>query len=210
MDDNFPQLILPQLATLVTDAPVGDNWLHEIKYDGYRQLCRRNGEQVDFFTRRGHRWSDKFPRIADSIRSMAAASRFWLDGELVVMLKGGKSCFGSLQQAVATRDQACLAYYAFDLLYLDGKDLCREPVETRKEMLFKLIGAGKWNLHTIDHIRGHGPEFFMAACQQNLEGIVSKKAGSIYRPEIRSMEWVKVKCRGYAEIRDVRWEWWKK
>jgi bifunctional non-homologous end joining protein LigD len=143
-------------------------------------------------------------------RSRLAADRVWLDGELVVMLTEGISCFGSLQQAVATRDQACLAYYPFDLLYLDGRDLCRVPLERRKEMLFEMIGEGEWNLRAIDHIRGHGPEFFLAACKQRLEGIISKKADSCYRPGIRSKEWLKVKCRGYAETRDVRWEWWKK
>jgi len=164
--------------------------------------------QVDCFTRRGHRWSDKFASITDSIRQLAA-KQIWLDGELVVMLEDGKSCFGSLQQAVARRNQQCLAYYAFDLLYLDGKDLCREPLQIRKKMLFGLIGEGKWNLRTIDYIQGHGPDFFLLACNQNLEGIISKKAGSIYRPGNRSKEWVKVKCRGYSETRHVKWEWWK-
>jgi bifunctional non-homologous end joining protein LigD len=121
---------LPQLSTLVTDPPAGDAWLHEIKYDGYRLLCCKDGERVDCsYTRRGHRWSDKFYVIAESV-SWLSADRAW--------------------QALATLDQACLAYYAFDLLYLDGGDLCRVALERRKEMLFEMIGEGEWNLRVID------------------------------------------------------------
>jgi bifunctional non-homologous end joining protein LigD len=77
MDDEFQKVILPQLSTLVTDAPDGDDWLHEIKYDGYRMLCRKDGERVDCFTRRGHRWSDKFPAISMSVAVWLRTGSGW-------------------------------------------------------------------------------------------------------------------------------------
>ena len=185
------------------EAPTGCDWFHEIKLDGYRLLCRRDGGRVDFFTRRGYNWTKKFPGIVDSVRRLPA-DQLWLDGELVVMKQQGSSCFASLQTAIGTRDQRCLAYYVFDLLYLDGKNLCGVPLESRKPLLSNLIGDGEWNLQYIDHIQGDGPEFFLAACSQGLEGIVSKRSNSIYRPGVRSWDWVRAKCRGYLEIRNVR------
>ena len=131
---------------------------------------------------------DRYKRKAAGCGPGLAGRRTGGDAEA-----GGYPVSALCSGPVATRDQACLAYYAFDLLYLDGRDLCSVAQERRKEMLIEIIGEGEWNLRAIDHIRGRGPEFFLAACQQKLEGIVSKKADSSYRPGTRSKEWLKVK-----------------
>lgn len=210
--DDLPELVKPMLASLSpTGPPGGDGWLHEIKLDGFRLLCRfdRECDQVDFYTRRGFRWTDKFPAIAQEIRKLKA-DQLWLDGELVVMTEEGRSCFGSLQVAVARRDQGCPAYYVFDLLHLDGKKMSWEPLEARKSLLRGLVQGEAWNLRYVDYQRGFGPEFFELACVQGVEGIVSKRAGSSYRPGVRSKDWLKTICRGYHKTRKVAWKWWEK
>jgi len=205
--DQFPDLILPQLATLAPAPPEGEAWLHEVKFDGFRLLSSKDGDRVEFYTRNGHRWSDKFPAIAAEVRQLKA-ERLWLDGEIVVMTGEGRSCFGSLQMAIAEKNQSCLAYYVFDLLFQE-RNLCLEPLEVRKHMLHDLV-HNTWNLYYVDFQRGYGPEFFEAACAQQLEGIVSKKADSIYRPGTRSRTWLKSKYRGFHAVRNVVWKWWQK
>ncbi|WP_224962571.1 ATP-dependent DNA ligase [Geomonas subterranea] len=208
--DDLPDLVKPMLATLSpTGPPEGDGWLHELKHDGYRLLCRldRNRDQVDFYTRRGFRWSEKFRDIGEEIRNLEAA-QLWLDGEIVVMTEEGRSCFGSLQEAIARRDQGCLAYYVFDLLHLDGENLCWEPLEGRKKRLKGLVQGDAWNLHYVDYQKGFGPEFFEMACAYGIEGAVSKRAESPYRPGVRSRDWLKTICRDYHKTRRVAWKWW--
>jgi len=208
---DLPDLIPPMLATLSpTGPPEGDNWLHELKHDGYRLLCRFDQvrDQVDFFTRRGFRWTEKFPAIAEEIRKLPATS-CWVDGELVVMTETGRSCFGSLQTAVAKRDQGCLAYYVFDLLHLNGQNLCWEPLEERKALLRGLVQGEAWNLRYVDFQNGYGPEFFEMACAHGVEGVVSKRADSTYRPGVRSRDWLKTICRDYHKTRKVAWRWWE-
>lgn len=182
------------------------DWYHELKHDGFRLLARRDHDQVDFYTRNGHRWTEKFPAIAVEILKLDA-KRLWLDGEIVVMTGEGRSCFGSLQVAIAAKDQTCLAYYVFDILFLE-RNICLEPLETRKHLLRDLV-LDSWNLQYVDYQRGYGPEFFEAACDQQLEGIISKKADSIYRPGTRSRAWLKSKYRGYNAVRNVAWKWWQ-
>lgn len=206
--NHLPELLLPQLATLApAGPPTGDDWIFELKYDGYRLLCRRDHDRVDLYTRNGHRWTDKFPAIAKEVLKLNA-KQLWLDGEIVVMTEEGRSCFGSLQMAVAKKDQQCLAYYVFDVPHLD-RDLRWEPLIARKQILRQLLENQTWNLHYVDFQRGYGEEFLEAACDMHLEGIVSKKADSPYRPGVRSRDWLKSKCRGYHAIRNVAWKWWE-
>lgn len=207
----LPDIVKPMLASLSpAGPPEGDGWLHELKHDGYRLLCRldRESDQVDFYTRRGFRWTEKFPAIGEEIRKIQA-KQLWLDGELVVMTEEGRSCFRSLQTAVARRDQGCLAYYVFDLLHQDGENLCQEPLESRKRRLKELVKGEVWNLTYVDFQRGFGPQFFELACAHGVEGIVSKRADSPYRPGVRSRDWLKTICRGYHKTRKVAWRWWK-
>lgn len=179
-----------------------------MKYDGYRGLIRKDGDDVCFFTREGHDWSDRVVAIADQVR-MLPARRAWLDGELVVLLDDGTPSFGALQRAAQARDQSRLVLCAFDLLYLD-RDLCPEPLRARKELLSRLLDGGSWNLRYVDHVVGDGPALFELACQHHLEGIVSKRSDSPYRPGIRAKTWVKTKWQDYPKYREVAWKWWEK
>ena len=141
----FPSNILPQLATPSSQGPPeGDLWLHEIKLDGFRLLCRKDGEKVDFYTRAGHHWGDRLPAIAEEVRQLDA-KQAWLDGELVVMTDEGRSSFGALQHAFAEKDNDRLAFYVFDLMFRDA-DLTQEPLEARKLALAKLVRGRAWNL----------------------------------------------------------------
>lgn len=206
MSHEIPEIILPQLATLSPEGPpAGSLWLHEIKLDGFRLLCRKDYETVDFYTRNGHRWTHKFPAIANEVRSLKA-KQLWLDGELVVMTEEGRSCFGSLQKAVAKKDQECLAFHAFDLMWLEA-DLCEEPLEKRKQLLSEVLHGSGWKLGYVDYQKGYGPEFFEAACQHGLEGVVSKRGDSPYRAASRTRAWVKSKSKSYDQ--KPAWKWWE-
>jgi bifunctional non-homologous end joining protein LigD len=196
--------LAPMLSTLVDYPPTADDWLHEIKYDGYRLLCRKDGDDIRFFTRNGHNWTEKFPGLVEAVRGMLV-NRLWMDGELVVMLPDGMSCFGSLQEALHRRDRTCLAFYAFDLLHLDSESLIDTSLINRKGLLREIIPP-LWNLKFVDSIRGHGDGFFRQACALGLEGIISKRTTSLYRPGARSNEWVKVKCTQYVEVRTGSWD----
>jgi bifunctional non-homologous end joining protein LigD len=123
------------------------------------------------------------------------------------MREDGRSCFGSLQRAIAEGDQAKLRLWAFDLLHLDDLSLCLEPLLRRKDQLAELLRSPAWNFGYVDHVTGSGPEFFHLAAAQQLEGIVSKRIDSIYRPGTRSRTWLKSKSTSYP--RNVAWKWWE-
>ena len=146
------------------------------------------------------------PMIADQERRLDSLQA-WLDGELVVMTEEGRSSFGALQRSFAEKDNSRLAFYVFDLIYKD-RDLSGEPLDARKLALADLIPGEAWNLQYVDYLRGEGGAFFEAACRQQLEGIVSKRADSRYAPGARSRAWLKSKSRSYP--RDIAWEWWSK
>jgi len=179
-----------QLATLVTEAPAGDGWLHEQKFDGYRIGLRKDGDQVGLWSRRGNDWTGEFRNVAAAGAALAAR-RALLDGEVAVLLPSGLTSFQSLQNR---RADTPFVYFAFDLLALDGEDLRERPIEQRKELLRELLErAGDGVLRLSDHVRGDGPAFFGQACKVGLEGVVSKRLGTPYRPG-RNMDWVKTKC----------------
>ncbi|HKA21384.1 MAG TPA: non-homologous end-joining DNA ligase [Blastocatellia bacterium] len=191
---SMPGFVAPQLATLVDDPPLGDDWIHEIKFDGYRMLCHLDHGKVSFFSRNQKDWTSKFPGIAKAINSLEATTAI-IDGEVVIMDKGGRTSFQRLQQAMGRGGPGGFIYQAFDLIYLDGFDLSRSPLIERKEQLKKLIATGPKSsvLHYSDHHGGSGELFFKRACEYDLEGIVSKRADSQY-VSARNRNWLKVKC----------------
>ncbi len=190
----LPDWIPPQLATLVTDAPRGDGWLHEIKYDGYRMLLRVDAGEVRLLSRSGKDWTAQFSRVARAATSLAARSAM-LDGEVVILEPDGTTSFQKVQNAVSRDSQARFTYAAFDLIHLDGCDLTGATLEDRKAVLAELIAASDTDgvLHYSDHVRGSGPEFFREACRHSLEGIVCKRADATYSPR-RTRDWLKLKC----------------
>jgi bifunctional non-homologous end joining protein LigD len=183
----------PQLATLVKAAPDGDEWLHEIKYDGYRIGCLVEGRRAQLISRNGKDWTDSFPPIAAAAGRLGV-KRALLDGEAAITTADGRTSFQSLQNWFAGGGEG-LVYFAFDLLALEGEpDLAARPLEERKELLRRLLAAaGGGCIRFSDHVVGGGPRFLAAACARGLEGIVSKRRGDPHRPG-RTTGWLKSKC----------------
>jgi bifunctional non-homologous end joining protein LigD len=181
-----------QLALLVDEPPGGDGWLHEVKYDGYRIGCAIAGGEVTLWSRRAKDWTAHFPEVADAARRLPARSAL-LDGEVAVLLPDGRTSFQALQNAFAGPGRGSLAYFAFDLLHLDGEDVAQLPLEDRKAALRRLLGDGAGIVRYAPHVVGGGEAAFREACRLGLEGIVSKRRGEPYRPG-RGASWVKTKC----------------
>lgn len=179
-------------------APVGPEWLHESKFDGYRALCRIEGERVTWLTRRGNDWSERFESLTPAMRSLGATSAL-IDGEIVVLDEDGSGSFQALQQALDGQSDVAFTYFAFDLLHLDGADLRALPLVERKEQLEKLLRKPSKALRYSSHIDAHGPELFERACALGGEGIVSKRVDSTYVSG-RTRDWVKVKCTRRQEL----------
>jgi bifunctional non-homologous end joining protein LigD len=188
----------PELATLVENAPQGEDWIHEIKFDGYRVLCRIEGPDVSLSTRRANDWTSSFPSLARAARQLPVRDAL-IDGELVVLDARGLSNFQSLQNALGRGREKDVVYFAFDLLYLDGRDLRELPLLERKELLAKILAKAPAMIRYTDHVVGEGPTFFKQACGHSLEGIVSKRADAPYRAG-RTKDWLKVKCLNRQEF----------
>ncbi len=193
----------PQLATLVETVPAGEKWLHEIKLDGYRMLAAIARGKVTVWSRNGHDWTRKFPALVASLAALPIKAAV-IDGEVVHLLKNGVSSFSALKDDLSRGDTAAVAFFAFDLLHLDGFDLTRAPLRARKDALHALLGSAPDNLRFSEHVVGRGAEVFHQACRLGLEGIVSKRADAPYRPG-RGSSWVKVKCVAREEMIIIGW-----
>lgn len=181
----------PQLATLVKEPPAGDEWLHEIKFDGYRIGCHRRGTRVTLTSRNGKDWTAAFPEIADAVRALKA-DEVMLDGEVAAVLPDGRTSFQAMQQRGGAR--ATLVYFVFDLLRLGDETLTRLPLDQRKARLKKLLGAGQQGrLRYSEHVDGSGKAILEHACSLGLEGIISKRRDLPYMPG-RNDAWRKIKC----------------
>ncbi|MFN2532028.1 MAG: non-homologous end-joining DNA ligase [Pyrinomonadaceae bacterium] len=190
----IPEFVSPQLATLVKDAPTGNDWFHEVKFDGYRMLCHLRGGKVQFWSRNRNDWTARFPTLGKAIKNLDAASAI-LDGEVVAIDAAGRTSFQKLQQSIGKTGDASFVFQIFDLMYLNGFDLTRTPLRQRKALLAQLLESAKSRsrLHYSDHVEGNGPAFFKEACRHGVEGIVSKLADSPYE-STRNRNWQKVKC----------------
>lgn len=182
----------PELATLVKEAPPGDDWIHEMKWDGYRMLCRIENGDVRMMSRNNKDWSGNFPMIARCAARLALQNA-WIDGEVVVMDADGRTSFQALQNALSSDHSSQLHYYAFDLMYLNGYDLRGVPLVERKRLLEAILEAAPATLRFSAHIQGSGEAFYAQACKMKLEGMISKRAQSTYRGG-RCRDWLKVKC----------------
>jgi len=189
-----PSDYVPQLATLVRSPPAGEEWIHEIKFDGYRIGCRLAGGRVTLISRNGKDWTGAFPEIVEAAGRLRTEDAL-LDGELVVLLPDGRTSFEALQQAARSGSgRATLVYFAFDLLRLDGERVASLPLEARKARLRRLLGRRRHGrLRYTDHVDGQGDAFLREACRLGLEGIVSKRRDLPYLPGRRD-SWRKTKC----------------
>lgn len=196
MPGGIPELILPQLATPVETPPPGGDWIHEVKFDGYR-LCVRVADGVArAFTRSGLNWTKRFPTLIKESGKLDVADA-WIDGELVKLDGDGASDFSALQAAIADGKDADLVFYAFDLMWLNGVDLRRKTQVERKRLLKKLVLKGgksrQPHIRYSDEFGVEGKAFLQAACRLALEGIVSKRKSALYRSD-RNKNWLKSKC----------------
>jgi bifunctional non-homologous end joining protein LigD len=179
--------ILPCQPLLVDRPPAGSGWLHEVKHDGYRIIARKDGGRVTLWSRYGTNFTDRLPKIAEAICSLAA-ERAVIDGEAVTLRSDGHSDFVALRTKVGSA-RACLV--AFDLLCLNGEDFRQRPLEERRAALSPLV-AGVAHILFSDALSAEGAVVFAHACKLGLEGIVSKRAGSRYSSG-NSRQWVKTK-----------------
>lgn len=190
--DKWPGFIEPQLPRLVTQVPAGGEWIHEMKLDGYRMQAHLKDDMAKFFTRRGLNWSKKFPTLLKGIETLPVRDAIF-DGEIVAFDEKGRTDFQALQNSLKGKGEGDLQYYIFDLLYLNGSDLRRRPLEERKKTLQDLLKDSPTNIIYSEDIKENGQEFYKVSCEHELEGIVSKLKDSSYVSG-RSDIWAKTKC----------------
>jgi bifunctional non-homologous end joining protein LigD len=187
------------IPTRATSVPDGPDWVHEIKYDGYRLRVERDGDRVRLITRGGYDWTKRFPWIAEA----ALKNRhrhFVVDGEAVVLGVDGVRDFDALHSG---RQNAEVQLCAFDILAIDGDDLRRLPLSMRKTNLDRLLrGRPDGIFINPFEIGAIGPDLFRATCRMGLEGLVSKRRDRPYRAG-RSKDWIKVKNRRHPAMSRV-------
>jgi DNA ligase D len=190
----IPDRIEPQLATATAEAPDGGDWLHEIKFDGYRTLARKAGGEVRLLTRGGLDWTRRYGDLAEAFAALPCREAV-IDGEIVVLDAKGVSRFAALQAALSRGAARELVFFAFDLLHLNGWDISAAPLIRRKALLANLLAGGtsRSAIHISDHVAGGGPAFFERVSEMGLEGVVSKPGSAPYQPG-RSRTWTKTKA----------------
>jgi bifunctional non-homologous end joining protein LigD len=185
------------LCTLVERAPEGGGWLHEIKFDGYRIEVVVSGGKAKLMSRNGQDWTSRFPEVAKAFGSLPDAI---LDGELVAADEEGNPDFAALLSAVERKATGQLLYYAFDIIAADGRDLTDLPLSDRKAYLQSFLKNTTERIVFVHAFAQAGDALLSSACRIGLEGIVSKRIDSRYRPGDRGGAWVKAKCRGNDEF----------
>ncbi|WP_027040015.1 RNA ligase family protein [Mesorhizobium ciceri] len=189
------KFIKPMEPELVETPPQGDEWLHEIKFDGYRTQIIKDENGIRLFTKNGYDWTGRYIELAGEAEAIEAES-FIIDGETITVNEAGLSDFHALQSAVTRRKPARDLYLvAFDLLHLNGHDLRNLPVEDRREILQELIPA-VGRIQISKAMPGTGDAVYHLVDRAGLEGMVSKRKDSVYRSG-STMNWRKIKC--YAE-----------
>jgi bifunctional non-homologous end joining protein LigD len=189
----FPAFIEPCHPTLKRRPPDGSEWLHEIKFDGYRAQLHIHEGKVTVYTRTGLDWTKEFTPIATAAEALANHDLI-MDGEVTVFGKTGLPDFQALRRELGKGTSSRLTFQAFDLIYLDGYDLRRVPLIERKKMLRDLLAGHAGALAYVDHLDFHeGDEVYEHACRMGLEGIVSKRKDAPYRSGGQEL-WTKTKC----------------
>lgn len=190
----LPDTLSPELATLV-DGPPSDpeNWIFELKFDGYRLLARVEGTSIALWTRNGNDWTRKLEPLRAALEKLQLPDG-WYDGEIVVHDKNGRPDFGLLQQAFDGEKTKSIVFFVFDAPYLDGHDLRNVPLAQRRELLQTVLGnesAGPVRFSA--ELAAPPEEIVAAACRMGLEGIIGKRRDALYTSR-RSGDWIKLKC----------------
>jgi bifunctional non-homologous end joining protein LigD len=203
-----PIFIPPQLLTLVKEPPRGGDWLHEIKYDGYRMQVHIGAAAVTWFSRNGKDWSGRFPDIDGDLLALGPCI---LEGELCVIDEHGQPDFSTLRSDLGYRQRGKivgdLTLFVFDLIQHGTDDLRGYTLKDRKKKLEKLLeGAQSDQVRLVAPVMGEGAALLKAACGLKLEGIVSKRLDAPYRTGERNATWLKSKCRPSQEVVIGGWE----
>ncbi|QIO36929.1 non-homologous end-joining DNA ligase [Bradyrhizobium sp. 1(2017)] len=185
----FPNFVEPALASSIDRVPSGSRWIHEIKFDGYRVQVHLHNQAVKVFTRRGHDWTNRFKKVAQDAWHIKCGSAI-LDGEIVVPAADGTTDFSVLQNELKGSSKR-IVLVAFDLLYMNGRDLRKLPLLQRKAELKKIISGT--DVQFSESFEIEGPDIFAHACKVGLEGVVSKVRDSVYASG-RGNSWVKKTC----------------
>jgi bifunctional non-homologous end joining protein LigD len=195
----MPSTYAPCIPITGKAVPARPQWLHEIKYDGYRLILVREDKRVRLLTRNGHDWSDRYPWIVESALKNRFR-QFVIDGEAVVLGVDGVADFNALHSRQHDEE---VQLYAFDILALDGEDLRSLSLSMRKTNLARLLARQPDGIFVAPYETGEiGPDLFRAACNMGLEGMVSKRVDRPYRAG-RSKDWVKVKNRKHPAMSRV-------
>jgi bifunctional non-homologous end joining protein LigD len=187
----FPGFIAPCDPTLRDRAPSGDDWLYEIKADGYRAQLHVRPGRVTVYSRRGFDWSSEFAVIASAAKSLQGIEAV-IDGEAVVYGETGRPDFQALRRELA-RPTGRLRYHAFDLLYANGSDIRNVSYVDRKALLKQLLADAPEVFIFVEYLEGEGELIFTHACKVSLEGIIAKRRNAPYRSG-RVESWLKLKC----------------
>src|SRR6476659_1774854 len=183
------RFIEPCLPSPADRPPSGSNWIHEIKHDGYRLMARRDSVGIRLITRRCNNWSDRFPLVVEAVNHLKVRSCL-IDGAVAYCDDKGVASFQLLRHR---RNEPWAFRYAFDLLELNGTDLRKEPIEVRKATLASILRKSRPGVRLNEHLEHpDGLTVFQHACKMGLEGIVSKRLGSVYRSG-RTSDWLKSK-----------------
>jgi bifunctional non-homologous end joining protein LigD len=187
-----PGFIEPCLPSLGRAVPSGPQWVYEVKHDGFRFICRRDGDRVRVFSRRGYEWTERVPQVAEAISKLRVKS-VTLDGEGVVCRDDSVSDFDRLRAAVGRLGSRDAFLYAFDLLEINGTDLRRDSWEVRRATLTSVLRKARNGIRLSEHLAAtDGNTIFRHACAMGLEGVVAKRRDRPYRSG-RSPDWIKVK-----------------
>ena len=195
-DAKFPEKISPMLATLVDEPFDKPGWVYEVKWDGYRALALVNNGHVELSSRNSKSFNDKFYPVFQELQTWKM--NVVLDGEIVSLNEKGIADFSSLQSWRSEADGQ-LVYYVFDVLWYEGKNLMQLPLNERRQILKSILPASP-NIKISDNFQTSGIEFFKLAEEMSLEGIMAKKADSLYYPGTRSKDWLKIKTQERQEV----------
>jgi len=184
------------IPTRGTEVPHTPDWIHEIKYDGYRLRLERDGDRVRLITRNGYDWTTRYPCIVESALKNRV-KQFVIDGEAVILGVDGRSDFDALHSGKHNEE---VQLYAFDMLAGDGDDMRQLPLSVRKANLARLLARRTEGIFAAPFEQGEiGPDLFRKACEFGLEGLVSKRRDRPYRAG-PSPHWVKVKNRAHPAM----------
>ncbi|TIN83073.1 RNA ligase family protein [Mesorhizobium sp.] len=191
------RFIPPQLPRLVEEPPVSDDWIHEIKYDGYRTQVIIDWDGARAYTKTGVDWTSRYWPIVAAAERLGARSAI-IDGEVIAPIASGAPDFHALRSAM-TWNAERLAFVTFDILHLDGRDLRALPTVERRAILWDLVKPADGAIQFSQHVDGHGKKFFEGVERMGLEGMVSKRRGAPYRSG-ESDAWLKIKSYEFSEM----------